>query len=466
MKKKLLMAILICLGIAGAASAIEVINIDLNVDGDANAYTGTAAVQSEPGYDFPDIWWAYYGGWGKAMGSPRSADLRGSNEPCLPSTYAAQVWIGNGDGDNGNHETYRDVNISNLLMRDGFRKKDAATADPNICLFGWDAYTGKFDIYVYGTEAGDFNLAICDVNIWWEPNNVGAPDANIHPADGNTYKLHNESKWTSTKKSVSGGFTGTFTENTNYVKFTDVNVNPSYRGTIVATDANTDANTVPLTGHRVYIVYTKRINGLQLVSTKRPVAVYNAKKIEARAYDVAFETNARSGEGQHFGPDIAPADVYSTYGYVVYLDGGEYMEYDITVNDVNEGEYNIFAYVRTSLYDANYLTFYLDDMPLGAPIADYTGELYLVPTTKVSVNIFEGSHVFKWFLSRTYYFDIAAFEFERIGDISMPDCNAVYKYGFNYTGDLNHDCSVDYKDLDVITDQWLNCYDPDPNICP
>jgi hypothetical protein len=464
MKKKLLMIVLFCLGIAGIASAVEVINIDLNVDGDANAWTGTA------GYDGgTEVWQAYYGGQGKAMGSQRSANLVNYDEPCKPSTYAAQVWISNGDS--GNHETYRDVNISNLLMCDGFKKKTAATADPNICLFGWDAYTGKFDIYVYGIEAGDFNLAVCDVNVWWEPNNVGAPDANVHPADGNTFKLHNDSKWTYTKKSVSGGFTGDFEENQNYVVFPSVDVN-TYRGTITASDANTDTNTVLLSVNKIYIIYTKRINGIQLVSTKRPVAIYNTELIEARNYDVAYETNARSGETQHFGPDTAPPDVASMgFGYVTYLDGGEYMKYDIKINDVNEGEYRVKAYVYIRDSDANYLEVYIDDIDLGTLSAG-NGQVgdppYVYPTNSVNVNIFEGSHTFKWSMPRVYYFNIIGFEFDYAGPINMPDCNAVYKYGFadNYkASDLNHDCHVDFKDLKIITNDWLKCYSPDPNDC-
>ncbi len=479
MEKKLLMAILFCFGIAGIASAVEVINIDLNVDGDANAWTGYAAYDGGT-----DVWQAYYGGEGKAMGSQRSASLANSDEPCKPSTYAAQIWISNGDGDSGNHETYRDVNISNLLMCDGFKKKAGATADPNICLFGWDAYVGNFDIYVYGVEAGDFNLARYEPNIVWGPTNYYSDpnvfwprdsndaneftgDANIHPADPNTYKIINESKWTYTTKPVSGGFSGDFIENQNYVEFPGVDVN-TYRATITASDANTDTNTVILSVNKIYIIYTKRINGIQLVSTKRPVAVYNTKQIGARLYDVAYETNLRDGEGQLFGPDIdGPSEAYP-YGRVMYLDGGEYMEYDITMNESNEGEYSISAFVDVSMYDACNMNVYVNGMLLGELHAEYAGDGW---TNNLSVNIFSSPQpqTFRWQMTTAYWHNIMYFLFGYIGPINIPDCNAVYKYGFNDlygAADLNRDCHVDYKDLKIMASRWVECYDPDPNVCP
>jgi len=48
----------------------------------------------------------------------------------------------------------------------------------------------------------------------------------------------------------------------------------------------------------------------------------------------------------------------------------------------------------------------------------------------------------------------------------LPDCNAVYKYGFEYAGDFNRDCKVDFKDLAMMTEQWLSCIDPNEDNCP
>jgi hypothetical protein len=418
MKKKLLVVILFCLGIFATAGAVEVINIDLNVDGDANAWTGYAAYDGGT-----DVWHAYYSGKGKAMGSQRSANLADYTEPCKPGTYAKQIWIGNNGQD---HSWFRDTNQpSPGMLNDGFLRTSAGEA--NIVLWGRGAYQGKFDIYVYGNADGNF--ALHRYGVVTGPNHI------------------------------TGGYAG-FQEGPagNYVVYPAVEINePNY---------GFDANDPRAGG--IFISYTNQISGIQLVSTKRPVAVYNDSNIGASQYDVSYETNARGGETTYFGPDIFAGDVYSPTGYIGYLDASEYMEYDITMNESNEGEYRIRAWVDVSAYDANYLDIYLNGISFGTLAAGLQPTEYVWPTDNwVSANIWAGSSTFKWSMSRAYYFNLAYFEFERLGDINMPDCNAVYKYALNdYSNDLNHDCSVDFKDLKFLTDHWLECYSPDPNDCP
>jgi hypothetical protein len=409
MKKKLLIVILFCFGIAGMASAAEVINIDLNGYNDANVYTGTAAYN-----DGINKWNTYFGGWGKPMGSPRSANLANYNEPCVPGIYAAAVWIGENAGTN------RLYVYGTGLMDDGFKNNPNVPGDPNIQLFGQGGYGGTYDIYVYGASAGTFTLT------------RGSTVLGANSVDGTAPS-------------------GQFVLGKNYVVFQNVNI---------ANDPNF-----------VRIKYSNVINGLQLVKKKQPVAIKNGTEIGARDYDVAFDTNRRSGESQLFGPDIGGADAWSTYGYVGYLDyynGGEYMEYDVTMDDVNEGEYNIYALVDTRSVDAINMDISFNGLMLGTVQAAYTGEPDLSMTNPVSVNIFGSPEVqtFKWQLSAAAYHNIAYFLFERIGNLNMPDCNAVYRYGFNYAGDLNGDCKVNYKDLDLISEQWLSCYDPNENNCP
>jgi len=402
---------------------VEVINIDLNVDDDANAYIGSAAY-SPDGNDSNGIyqWRAYYGGMGKAMGSQRSANLADYDEPCKPSTYAAQIWVSDGP----DHSSFRDTNDSSMLC-DGFKRTSVPEA--NIVLSGRDAYQGVFDIYVYGNQAGSFTLHRYGVTTG--PNTITGVDA----------------------------YNG-FEEGRNYVVYPAVDINdPNY---------GFDSNDPRAGG--IFISYTNQISGIQLVSTKRPVAVYNGKEIGAEDYDVAFETNARNGEGRNFGPDIIPPDAWSpnpAYGYVAYIDSSEYMEYDITMNDVCEGEYWLYAAVDVRDYDADYLEVSLDNIVLGvlwAPQAE--APPLVVATNSVLVNIFEGSHTFKWRLTAPRDFNLSYFVFEYKGPIDISDCNDIYKYHFNYTGDLNGDCHVDFNDLDIMAEQWLICYDPDPNVCP
>ncbi|HBG26440.1 MAG: hypothetical protein A2Y10_10000 [Planctomycetes bacterium GWF2_41_51] len=406
MKKKLLIVILLCLGI-GTAYADEVINIDLNNYGNATPYTGTAVVD-----DGINRWNVYYGSWGLPMGSPRSANLAGSTEPCQPSTYAAQVWIGD-PGVDHNYVT----GAGDGLMDDGFINNPAIAGDPNIRLWGRDAYGGTFDVYVYGSETGSFTLTRGGVVIG--------------------------------TKTVTGGITaGQFVEGGNYVVFPAVNISndPDF----------------------LLIKYSNIINGIQLVKQKDPIALQNGTEFGFADYDVAFETNGRGEDDQPFGPDLIGPDDWSPYGYISYLDSGEYMEYDFTMDELNEGEYNVYVIVDVLEYDANNMDLYINDLFLGTAKAPYSGGLELAQTAPLTVNIFGGSDVqtFKWEMSALYYHNAAYFRFERIGPINMPDCDAVYRYGFEYAGDFNRDCKIDFKDLDMMTEQWLSCIDPNENNCP
>ena len=83
------------------------------------------------------------------------------------------------------------------------------------------------------------------------------------------------------------------------------------------------------------------------------------------------------------------------------------------------------------------------------------------------VDSLEGSHTFKWaHIGGEYGYNISHFKFEYEGEVEMNDCNDVYLYGFNYAGDLTGDCRVDVNDFALLVEDWLNCYNPDPNVCP
>lgn len=391
-KLKLLTIVLFILGAGGAAMTAEVINIDLNGHGDDTPYVGNGA------YDVgKSTWNVYYGDWGKPMGSDRSDMLADFDEPCQPGIYAAQVWI----GDPGTGHGYK---AGSGLMDDGFVANPSV--EPNISLFGQDAYTGTFDIYVYGANDGTFTVKSPTYDSTKDVNGVAPP--------------------------------GEFVLGGNYVVFPTVRID--------------DTNTVKLS-------YTNELNGLQLVKLKQPVAIHSVTDINAPNYDVAFDTNHREGEEQHFGPD-------GNDTRVVYIDNGEYMEYDITVDEANEGRYDVNAWVNTFYDRCRNLNVYLDDIWLGLLIYEddstaYPPDYDIEPTSSVSVNLFKGSHTFKWaHIGYNYGYDISHFRFTRTGEVIMNDCNDVYTYGLNYTGDLNGDCRVDYNDLTLIIDNWLINYDP------
>lgn len=409
-KLKFLMIIFLVVVFSGIACAVEVINIDLNGYGDTNAYVGTA------GYDDGiNEWQVYYGTWGLPMGSPRSSGLTYQNDPNTPpGIYAAQIWI----GDPGANHDYL---AGTALLDDGFVKSAGATADPTINLIGGEgAYGGTYDIYVYGNSAGSFTLT-----------------------DSGTL---NETK------SVTGTVSG-FVETENYVVFTDITVGAA--GDVVLT-------------------YTNELNGLQLVSTKQPFVILghttdpNDLIIDAREYDVAYDTNGRDGEISLYGPDLGNA--------VHYLDGGEYMEYDITVDAANKGQYEISADVVIYWGAASH-GLYLDGnmqgtLALEDPSGNYgedeggnpIGNPDVQETNKLLINLTEGTHIIKWTTGLAYN-DIYSLNLDYFGPLVINDCDDVFKFGLNYPGDVNGDCRVNLEDVVVMAADWTRCNDPEDETC-
>ena len=208
MKKKLLV-VLVCLSITGMAwarQAREVINIDLNVDGDANAYAGKAAYDTNGALydDGTNTWLVFYPnmtvkrctipGWGLPMSSPRCSHLGDANDPNNPGIYAKAVWI----GDAGVGRTaFRDTTHSSPgLMNDGLQK---TSGEPNLFFWGREGFGGTYDFYVYGT--GEVNVVRYNAE---------------------------QAVWQYSNQTLTGTPTyGTFVLNQNYAKFSEVNVTDS-----------------------------------------------------------------------------------------------------------------------------------------------------------------------------------------------------------------------------------------------
>ncbi|MCJ7729609.1 MAG: hypothetical protein MUO27_07005, partial [Sedimentisphaerales bacterium] len=406
----LVSVVLFILGAVGVALAAEVINIDLNGYNDNIPYIGNGA------YDVGEVvWTVFYGGFGVPVGSARSEGLATDGQANYSSVYAAQVWL----GDPGNHW----YQWGSGLMDDGFVA--AAPNEPNIAIFGQDAYQGIYDIYVYGNDAGSFKLTRYGVT---------------------------------TTQTVSGDAnTGQFELGHNYVVFPNVDIN------------NSNPADLRLT-------YTNKLNGLQLVKKKSAVPVKDGTKIKAGNYDVAGERNGRAED--FFGPYIfSDTDANDPNRQVGRLDTPEFMAYDITVDDVNQGRYDITVDVNTISGDwCKALHLYLDDRFLGQ--VDYKkvnpaeGE-----TNAVTVNLFKGNHTVKWVLPRIPQqltgFNIEYLKFARLGNVVMNNCADVVLYGLLYSGDLTAtdvnstpNCVVNIYDLSVAADNWVNCNNPDPDACP
>ena len=124
-------------------------------------------------------------------------------------------------------------------------------------IFGEGAYQGVYDIYVYGKDAGEFKLN------WYG---------------------------TTTTKSVTGGVAaGTFVEGGNYVVFSNVDLNDTYSGNI-------------------YLNYTNKLNALQFVKKKQPVAVTNGTLIRGWKMGCCRRAKHQIGRRRR---DLAP-DTFGT----------------------------------------------------------------------------------------------------------------------------------------------------------
>ncbi|MGD0572087.1 MAG: hypothetical protein ABSB11_03610 [Sedimentisphaerales bacterium] len=406
MKMKLLAVVLIFVA-AEAAMAVDVINVDIKGYNDNTPYVGNGAYNVGPNA----VWTVYYGGWGMPVGSSRSEALvpssTGNGVGFFCSVYAAQVWL----GDNGQNHTYQ---YGSSLMNDGFVANPGK--EPNIAIFGAGAYQGIYDIYVYGNDAGSFRLGYYG---------------------------------TVTTQTVSGGVAaGTFVQGGNYVIFPNVDINDPYSGSI-------------------YIAYTNKLNALQFVKKKNPVAVQDGTIIWVGNWDVDGDRNLRTDKVNGFGPDIIGTEPNLI---LEHLDVGEFMGYDINVNDVNKGRYNLSIDVNTGgQYRINPLRIYLDDKFIG-DVCDMNLSPQEGKTTDVAINLFPGIHTVKWYIpyqgfasstgSNLYYL-----KFARIGNIAMKNCNEVDLYGVNYPADLSGNCTVALEDLALAANNWLICNNPDPTGC-
>jgi len=403
MKMRLLTVILLILSAVGAATAAEVINVDLNGYNSKVPYVGNGA------YDVGDdaVWTVFYGGFGVPVGSKNSEGLSTDVQGLYyDSVYAAQVWL----GDDGLNHTYQ---YGSGLMDDGFVANEGAS--PKINIFGQGAYQGVYDIYVYGRDAGSFTL--------------------------------NQNGVTTTQTVTGGVAAGEFVEGGNYVIFSNVDVN------------NSDSALLTLT-------YTNKLNGLQLVKKKDPVSVGNGTRIKAGNWDIAGERNAQDGE-QEFGPDTWPdaTDTNDPNRIAGTVLPGEFMSYNITINDINAGDYNVAVEVNTAgQYPLGSLALYLDGRFINFvkynKISPPTGD-----TNAITVNLVPGSHTISWqlpFSVGTYGTNIVAVKFTRLGDIVINNCGDVRNYGLTLAADLvatdtnsTPDCGVNIYDIDALASNWL-----------
>jgi hypothetical protein len=227
----------------------------------------------------------------------------------------------------------------------------------------------------------------------------------------------------------------------------------------------------------IYLNYTKKLNALQFVKKKSPFVIepnsLGLIRIPAGDWDVAGDRNTRDVEMTSFGPDTWFDDVNFIGRNVGYLESGEFMDYDITVNDANKGQYQISLGViggGSSTISAASMYIYLDNRLVGEvskPGATLAGEIG--DTTKVTANLYPGSHTvgwdFKGYAGTNTGFSLADVNFVRIGPTVISNCADVVNYGFTLTKDLNGNCVVDLEDVALMVDNWMICNNPDLSGC-
>ncbi len=461
-------------------SNYNVINIDLNGGPNDPCYVGTAAFAQAQGTDCViGEWTGYYQGEGELMDSPRCANI---GIPGSPATYARAVFV-------VDPCTHGYVSSEPNLLGDGFVKTGGGL-DPSLFMYGNWAYGGIFDIYVLASAPGSFTLRDGKGTIHG-PNSLAGDS--------------NESNWV---------------EGQNYVKFTDVWIGGTNTRDANGPMADYLNNDEYLTDSNCAILkYTNQINGIQLASVKRKVraagpadpcvcywdntsqtrkkisqgqwtqdtpiaAVKSAGASSSRLffcadYDAYYETNARMGEYDYDGPDAGWAmqnrnslidyvdENWAKDGYCSYVDTGEWMEYDIIVTSQTASEYTVRALVNC-WWGAADIGIYIDDSSeLGSlehekfeetspPITD--SNVIVWTENSVKIMLISGLHKLRCKQNRAYY-DILGFEIRCNYIPPWPDCNGVIKYGLGLAGDLNEDCYVDYEDLALFMDTWLQ---PEP----
>lgn len=381
---------------AGTALGADVINVDINGYNSQTLYIGNGA------YDVGQVpWTIYYGSYGKAVGSAKTESLANSGQVNVSSTYSSQIWI----GDNGDNHTY----ISGTgLMDDGFVANPGT--EPNLALYGQGAYQGVYNIYVYGADAGSFTLCRYGVR---------------------------------TTKTVTGNVpAGQFVEGGNYVVFNNVDINSTNPSDI-------------------YLIYTNKLNALQFVRVKTIPSVQNGTLIQAAEYSVAGDRNGRETETTDYGPDIYPGDTIYPNGRVVgYLDTGEFMEYEFSVDNANKGRYDIQLGISGEAIRTGGMELYVDDKFIGAPGA--TKSVTTVVNTNPNIalaNLTAGTHRVRWMVKQYNTGWAAAYvKFTRVGDLQIASCSDVQANNLALKGDFTGDCIVNMKDLKAFAANWLVKY--------
>jgi hypothetical protein len=434
-KRKLLSVILFCLCFAGITLADEVINVDLNAQGDTTAYTGVGAIAGET------VWRAIYEGTGVAVGSARTYNLANYDEPNKVSIYAAQVWLV--IPEDGLFDKVDDGTSGNALMDDGFEDNGSGN-DPCLIIPGVPqdpcntagAYIGTYDIYVYCSAATQVKL-------------ISSAGTEVNDVTGSSDP----------------------TTSASYAYFKDVTI---------------DVNSVT-------IVWNNIINGITLVKKKTPLQIDtstypgNEVVLWPTDYDAARETNGRGGgqypEMELFGPDFAevnhtgPTDANYSGPYLAYLDNGEYVLYDFVCSAGNDGVYQMDANVVPFADDTPVeMTIYYyndvveEEVEVGTlsytPAAGQGGKSHVIAPA-ITFNIFEGSGYLKCeFGNGLIYWDLVNLRLWNLyDDVDMTSCDDVKKYKYEYVSDYTGDCHVDINDLDLITEHWVECYSPDVNDC-
>jgi len=450
-------------------SHYNVINVDLNGGPNDPIYSGKAAFAEAVDTNCViGEWNGFYLGEGVLMTSPRCKDI---GEPCTPGTYARAIFIAD-----PNPTAHIPATGTGDLLGDGFQKKPGGD-DPNLFIWGTMAYGGIYDVYILSGGGGTFILT----------------DSNGTTHGPNT---------------IPGGGAPPWVEGSNYVVFRDVWINTPASRDAGGPNPNYVAWGYLSDPNCAFLSYSNVINGIQFASVKRRImnergvppndpnfdAVGNTaaywseatpiyigttgkkQNVFAGDYGSAYETNGRGGESDYDGPDVN-----WTTGTVHNIDYGEVMDYDVFIDDISDGYYRVRFLVRCLHGPANFSIYIDNSSELGHMTVQVNDgvdpSLYYWSTDSTNLtcdpapgylyfNFFKGLHRFK-IKANQACFELKGFQLHHMytqNSFDMDLCSDVIAYGYGLAGDINEDCYVNFEDLKLFLEDWLNCNNPeDPN---
>jgi hypothetical protein len=478
----------------------NVINIDLNGGPNDPNYVGTAAFAQAQGTNcVTEEWDGYYQGEGVMMTSPRCTDI---GMPVHDAVYSRAVLI-------VDPCTHGYISGEPNLLGDGFVKSGGGP-DPALFMYGNWSYGGIFDVYVLASAPGSFAIRDGKGTIHG-PNTLSGDSNESNWVEGQNYVKFKDVWIGGTNTRDANGPRADYLNNNEYLIDPNCTI-LSYTNRINGIQLASVKRRVRAAGPADPCIVAKagpglpreKVKGMWPVETPSQIMPipYNScsTNILCADYDAYYETNARGGEYDHEGVDAGWAILPDSWwpgslegyvdedwakdGYTTYIDTGEWGEYDIVVTSETKGRYYIKALVNCWWAAAD-IGIYVDgsdelgrlvqlryydetnpDDDMDPPEMDpnavywaYDAETFPDTPKGLEVNFFTGFHKLRWRQNAAYY-DILGFNIDYVWGPCCLYCEDIIDWGLGLAGDINEDCYVNFEDLAMFADTWLQPKEP------